>query len=243
MSRLLLVLAHPDDESMGNGTLIARAAARGVEVHLVCATRGGAGWNGLPEGRRPEELTAIRTEELAAAASVLGLAGVELWDYPDGGVPGCDQDEITARIASAVDRIDPTVVVGWGPDGGYGHPDHIAVGACTDRALAGSGRPQYHMATDQGMADAFAELVRRQGIDPGSMKIAAQPHVDAVFEPDADELELVRRAVRCHASQLNAMFAPLVADTSLFFWLARNCYIRVAGDAAEPAIDLLPELR
>src|SRR2546429_6184538 len=111
--RLLLVLAHPDDESMGNGTMVARHVAAGCEVHLVCATRGGAGWTGRPAGRRPEELTEIRAEELARAAEVLSVASVDLWDYPDGGVAGCDQDEIAERIRRAVERGQPGVVGGW----------------------------------------------------------------------------------------------------------------------------------
>src|SRR2546429_3037866 len=198
--RLLLVLAHPDDESMGNGTMVARHVAAGCEVHLVCATRGGAGWTGRPAGRRPEELTQIRAEELARAAEDLHLASVELWAYPDGGVTGCDQDEIVERVRVAVGRLEPDVVIGWGPDGGYGHPDHIAIGACTDRAVAGSGKPHYHMAIDHVAADAFERLVREHGLDMG-MRLAPVQRVDAVLEPSPAELATVQRAIASHDSQ------------------------------------------
>jgi LmbE family N-acetylglucosaminyl deacetylase len=240
--RLLLVLAHPDDESMGNGTMVARHVAAGCEVHLVCATRGGAGWTGRPAGRRPEELTEIRAEELARAAEVLALASLDLWDYPDGGVAGCDQDEIAERIRRAVERVQPDVVVGWGPDGGYGHPDHIAIGACTDRALAGSGRPHYHMAIDHVAADAFERLVREHGLDMG-MRLAPVQRVDAVLEPSPAELATVERAIASHDSQRNRFVDLLLSDGRLLFWLARSCYVRVNGPLAEPATDLLPELR
>ena len=63
---------------MGNGTAIARHAAAGVEVLLLCMTRGGAGWGGLPVGRRPEELPEIRTTELERAGKRLRLASVSL---------------------------------------------------------------------------------------------------------------------------------------------------------------------
>src|ERR1700680_3691195 len=89
-ARMLFVFAHPDDESMGTGGTIARHVRAGVEGHLLCLTRGGAGWGGRPPGRRPEELPEIRTEELHRAAQVFGLASVEVWDYPDGGVPSCN---------------------------------------------------------------------------------------------------------------------------------------------------------
>jgi LmbE family N-acetylglucosaminyl deacetylase len=99
---LLFVLAHPDDESMGAGGTIARHVRAGVEVHLLCLTRGGAGWRGRPPGRRPEELPEIRTEELHRAANVLSLTSLAFWDYPDGGLPSCNQDEIRRRIGEHV---------------------------------------------------------------------------------------------------------------------------------------------
>jgi LmbE family N-acetylglucosaminyl deacetylase len=227
---------------MGNGTAIARHVAAGSDVRLLCATPGGAGWNGLPAGRRREELPAIRTEELNQAAAVLGLAGVEVWDYPDGGVAGCDKAELTARIAGAVERIDPDVVAGWGPDGGYGHPDHIAVGACTDAALAGSGRALYHLGIDRKAFDAFQEWWSRSGLGDERPPLTAIDHSDVVFEPTPAELEIVQRAVACHASQLNAMYSALLADPTGLYWFARNSYVRIAGTPAELATDLFPEL-
>jgi LmbE family N-acetylglucosaminyl deacetylase len=240
--RLLLVLAHPDDESMGNGTLITRHVSAGCEVPLVCATRGGAGWTGRPAGRRPEELTEIRTEELASAVGVLDLAGVDLWDYPDGGVPGCDQDELTERIRLAVDRLKPDVVVGWGPDGGYGHPDHIAVGACTDRALAGTGLPLYHMAIDRRCVEEFDRLVSERGITT-DMKLAGRDRVDAIFEPSPQELARVRRAIACHECQRNHLVQLRLTDDGRIFWMARSCYVRMERPLDTVATDRLPELR
>jgi LmbE family N-acetylglucosaminyl deacetylase len=216
---------------MGNGTAIVRHVAAGTEVHLVCATHGGAGWNGLPAGRRQEELPEIRAAELERAAAVLGLAGVELWDYPDGGVRGCDQAEITGRIREAVDRIDPDLVYGWGPDGAYGHPDHIAVGACTDAALRGSRRLLYHLAVDRAEATALGDWVKR--FDPSStMTFAPVERTDLAFEPSSAELELVKRAVECHSSQLSPMWRALVEDESTLYWLARNSYVRVGAAPA-----------
>src|ERR1700724_1198182 len=61
---LLVVMAHPDDESMGCGGLILRHSRAGVPVNLICATRGEAGWTGKPRGARREDLAQIRTGEL-----------------------------------------------------------------------------------------------------------------------------------------------------------------------------------
>ncbi len=121
---LLVVLAHPDDESMGTGGLILRHTRAGVATHLICATYGEAGWMGKPPGAKKENLPEIRAKELEEAASALALNRVELWDYPDGGVSQSDSQEITQRIWEEISKLRPRAVVGWGPDGGYGHPDH-----------------------------------------------------------------------------------------------------------------------
>jgi LmbE family N-acetylglucosaminyl deacetylase len=107
--KLMLVLAHPDDESWGNGATIARHVAAGVEVHLVCVSRGGAGWGGLPSGRRREELPEIRAHELKRATEILGLVSVTLWDYPDGGLAGCDRAQLTRRIRAEIERLAPAL--------------------------------------------------------------------------------------------------------------------------------------
>jgi len=202
---LLAVLAHPDDESMGTGGTLFRHAAAGVEVHLVCATRGDQGWQGKPPGAMKEDLPRIRTGELQAAAAVLGLAGVELWDYPDGGVPRCDQAEVTARIAEAIQRLRPAAVIGWGPDGGYGHPDHIAVGACTDagvRSIDPGARPAlYHLALDEDLAQAYREVMALSG-DDEVLPVEIQPDVGPVLELSDEEVRAKMRAIDCHASQL-----------------------------------------
>ena len=123
---LRLVLAHPDDESMGAAGLILRHTRNAIPTYLICATYGEAGWQGKPRGAKKEDLPEIRAKELEEAAAALALSGVELWDYPDGGVASADHPEITHRIGEHIARLQPRAVVGWGPDGGYGHPDHLA---------------------------------------------------------------------------------------------------------------------
>ena len=203
---LLVVMAHPDDESMGSGGIILRHTRAGIATHLICATYGEAGWTGKPRGARREDLAEIRAGELEDAATALGLAGVELWDYPDGGVPQADQQEITQRIWAEISRLRPRAVVGWGPDGGYGHPDHISIGACTDAAvgaMAEGDRPAlYHLAIDQQAADFYQEAIRLDGGSPDSLPLRVQDKVDFVIELEPDEVMMKLRAIDCHRSQL-----------------------------------------
>ena len=202
---LLVVLAHPDDESMGTGGLILRHTRAGIATHLICGTYGEAGWMGKPPGANKEDLAKIRAKELEDAADALALTGVELWDYPDGGVTSSDQQEITQRVWEQISALRPRAVVGWGPDGGYGHPDHIAMGACTDAAVGAmteGDRPAlYHIAIDEQVADFYREATRLGG-DNHAMQLRPQEKVDVVIELDADEVMMKLRAIDCHRSQL-----------------------------------------
>ncbi len=126
--RLMCVLAHPDDESLGVGGTLARYAHEGVETYLITATRGERGRFGDAKERPAAEvLGKTREQELLAAARLLGVKDVRFLDYLDGDLDRADPAEVIARIVSHLRRVRPQVVVTFGPEGGYGHPDHIAI--------------------------------------------------------------------------------------------------------------------
>src|SRR5437867_130689 len=98
--RLMCVLAHPDDESLGTGGVLARSAAEGVETYLVTATRGERGRFGDDSERPgPEIVGRTREAELLAAAKELGLREVAFLDYPDGALDTVDPVEAIEKIA------------------------------------------------------------------------------------------------------------------------------------------------
>lgn len=142
--RLLLVFAHPDDESMGMGGTIAKYAAEGVETYLVCASRGEKGWCG-PEEQNPGPgvLAQIRTKELERAVHELGMKGLYFLDYIDGEADQADPAEAIGKIVTHIRRVMPQVVVTFPPDGNYGHPDHIAVGQFTSAAIVCAADSRY----------------------------------------------------------------------------------------------------
>ena len=123
---LLAVFAHPDDESLAAGGLLSWCAARGARVSLLCLSRGEAGSGG---GER--DLGAIRALELREAAKVLGLAEYVLLSHPDGMLPWLEDGELERDIATAIRDGSPDVVVTFGEDGLYWHPDHVAVHQAT----------------------------------------------------------------------------------------------------------------
>ena len=121
--RLLCILAHPDDEPLGVGRILAKYAAEGVATYLVTATRGEKGWFGPPEENPgPTELGKIREGELKEAAKVLGLREVNLLDYHDGELDKAKQGPFVQQLVGHIRRIRPHVVVTFDQNGVYGHP-------------------------------------------------------------------------------------------------------------------------
>ena len=134
--RLLAIFPHPDDETLGLGSTLARYSSEGIETHLVCATRGERGWFDS-EGPDPgfEGVARIREAELRCAAGHLGIHEVSFLDYVDGEVDQARPEEIIGKLVLHIRRIKPQVVVTFGPDGAYGYPDHIALSQFTTAAL------------------------------------------------------------------------------------------------------------
>jgi len=135
---LLAIVAHPDDESFGMGGTLALYAEAGVEVHLVCATKGEVGEVPPQMLDGYSSIGELREHELSCAASELGLTKVHYLGYRDSGMQGSPDnihalalvqapvEEVAKKIALLMRKIKPQVVVTFDPIGGYMHPDHIA---------------------------------------------------------------------------------------------------------------------
>src|SRR5262245_49754281 len=116
--RLMCVLAHPDDESLGTGGALAKCAAAGVANYLLTSTRGERGrYLAGRESPGPQVVGQVREAELLAAAKELGLREVRFLDYPDGALDTVDTAEAIERIAGHLRRVKPHVVITFGPDG------------------------------------------------------------------------------------------------------------------------------
>lgn len=145
---LLASLAHPDDETFGLGGPLALYASQGVQVHVICATKGEAGTVFEPqllEGYA--SLAELREQELMCAARALGIHQIHFLGYRDSGMPGsadnqhpnalmnADEAEVAARIREVMLQVRPQVVITFDPIGGYYHPDHIMMHRATTRAF------------------------------------------------------------------------------------------------------------
>jgi len=158
--RLLLVHAHPDDESIGTGATMAAYAAQGAGVTLVTCTRGELGEIIPPELAHlgtGDRLGEYRAGELAAACAALGvtdhrfLGGPGRWrdsgmmGLPSNQLPGCfwqaDAGEAAAELAAVIREVAPQVIVTYDANGFYGHPDHIQAHRVTRRAVLAAADP------------------------------------------------------------------------------------------------------
>ncbi len=133
--RVAGVFAHPDDEVFCAGGTMAKWAAEGAEVFVVCATRGEAGQIRDSTTAVRRTLGRVREAELRDACGRLGVEQVVVLNYHDGTLQNVDLDELAAAIGEVLTEIDPDIVITFGEDGAYGHPDHIAVGAATTLAV------------------------------------------------------------------------------------------------------------
>jgi LmbE family N-acetylglucosaminyl deacetylase len=142
--RLLLIFAHPDDESFVAAGLSRRYADAGADVALVTATRGEAGSRGDPPLCTEEELPARRESELREAAALLGIADIHLLGYHDKHLAEAPTGIIREQLIEIVRRHRPHVVVTYDPNGGHGHADHVAISRFTMDAVSAAVDPRWH---------------------------------------------------------------------------------------------------
>ena len=142
-SRLLGVFAHPDDETFCAGGTFARYARDGAEIMVVSATRGQAGQIRDARVGTRRTIGAVREKELRLACERLGVAHVRCWDYPDGGLAEADFTGLVGQVVELIREFRPQTVITFGPEGAYGHPDHIMIGAAATAACHQAGLAPY----------------------------------------------------------------------------------------------------
>lgn len=186
--RLLVVVAHPDDESFGLGAVLAGFVAAGREVDVLCFTHGEASTLHGVEG----DLREVRAGELAEAARRLGLARCELLDEPDGALGVTGAQRLSSAVQDALERRPADGLVVFDETGITGHPDHIAA----TRAAVEVGRERGLPVLAWTLPIAVTETLREEYGAPFAGRSAAE--IDLVVPVDrATQLH----AVAAHPSQ------------------------------------------
>ena len=249
---VLVVLAHPDDESLACGGTLARLADLGAHVILLCATRGERGGSNGPE--KDDELGLRRTQELRAAACAIGIGDVILLDHPDGELRWEHVPQFHAEIVSAIRRYDPACVITFGADGLYWHVDHIGVHERTTtavRSLGANAPPLYYVTMPVGIMRPIWEAAMARGwtapdrgfwsLVPDAFGLHAEPPTVIV-----DVKPWVARkvaAILCHETQMGVghpfdLLAPAEAER----WLGIEHFHRAADDPSTiPVLEQLGE--
>jgi N-acetyl-1-D-myo-inositol-2-amino-2-deoxy-alpha-D-glucopyranoside deacetylase len=223
--RLLLVHAHPDDESIGTGATIAKYAAEGAQVTLVTCTRGELGEVIPPElaylATGGDRLAEYRITELAAACAALGLAdqrflgGPGRWrdsgmmGLPTNDSPDCfwqaDLATAAAELATVIREVRPQVLVTYDENGFYGHPDHIQAHRVARAAVHLAAHPRNEGTQSFQVAKFYATAM------PQSVAVAKGVDYFVPFVPDEQVtteidggayLEAKTAAMRAHATQI-----------------------------------------
>ena len=205
LGTVLMIWAHPDDETYLVGGLSALLTGAGHRVVCVTATRGEAGMSSVATPQR-DELAGIRTSELEAALRILGVEEHHWLDYPDGGCAGIDAGEAANRIVAVIDDVRPDTVVTFGPDGFTGHPDHQAVSRWTDLALArAAARPRLlHAVAREQVAD--RELDQDFGVyELGRPRVCADDELAVLLELDGAVLDRKVDALLQQVSQTGGL--------------------------------------
>jgi LmbE family N-acetylglucosaminyl deacetylase len=166
--RILGVFAHPDDECFCAGGTFAKYAAAGSTIKVISATPGDAGQirNAAIATRRT--LGQVRAKELTAACAQIGVQDTACWEYGDGTLASLDQTLLVRDVVRAIREFRPDVIITFGPDGGYGHPDHIAISYATTDACHRSGD-----------AAEFPEQIE------GDLRVFAPPHLYHAYFPQS----------------------------------------------------------
>lgn len=211
---LLVLVAHPDDETFGCGALIASAARSGVRVVVCCASRGERGEDISGRYVLPDLLGAAREAELTAAAAILGVDRVEVlgladsgWDGdPEPGSIAAEGARLESAIADVINRYRPQVVVTLDPTGSDGHRDHAAVGRAATAAFERvADRPAtlYHWCLPHSLMTAWAREIAER--NPESVYLETdlgRPDDEVTTILDgADALDQVWQAIGQHVTQ------------------------------------------
>ena len=217
---LAFVVAPPDDDAYGiAGTVALHADDPRFRFVLIHATDGGAGdiRDGFPATR--ETLGAIRRGEDEAAWRALGrVPDRHVWlGLPDGGLDRIPPADLEAAVAAVLEEEQPTVVGTFGPDGIFGHPDHIAIGAATDAAFlwhaSDSGlafRRLLHGAVPQSVFERWNRQRATRGLpvfDPTAMyHMRGVPDEQIGVEVDCTTVtDRIVAGLQAHRSQLHVM--------------------------------------
>jgi LmbE family N-acetylglucosaminyl deacetylase len=216
---LVAIYAHPDDEAFGTGGTLSKYAGEGVDVHLITATLGEAGQIANPNLELNEPLGVLRERELRNACARYGVT-LHLLGYTDGQTTIAPQLVAVYKIVRLLRELKPQVVMSFGPEGIYGHYDHLAVHRWATAAVELASDPGqwpeagpphevakfYHRAMLEEQIEQIEQINGRNFVPIGGIPFpfAGFPQEQITTIVDAGDYARAKlEGIRCHASQLH----------------------------------------
>jgi len=211
---VLAAFAHPDDERV-IGPLLSRLGREGREVHLVIATDGSKGVRehaGVPAG---QPLAAARAKEAECAAARLGVRQLHMLGLEDGALASfASLTRLRTEIAGILARVQPAVIITFGPEGGTGHPDHRLVGNVVTEVVQADDR---HRAVDLLYASLPTERLRTA--PPSSPRVNGVAEALLIRVPfDPRDLAAGRESFACHRTQYTPSEMESINSTLAHAW-------------------------
>jgi len=236
---MLCLVAHPDDETILCGGTLAKLAALGVAIHVLCLTRGEGGELGEPPLTDREHLGEVRAAEMACAVKKLGVQRLDFLGYVDPVVgpgeklfaPEHDPVKLARQITDYLQQSSDRVILTHGSNGEYGHPAHQLLNAIARQIVAASGLAPVFLYS-------FAASYPNH---PYPRLSNLDDPADRVIDVSAF-LDQKEAAARCHATQ-NALFVrrrsqmagrPLALREVLLTEEAFHRHWPVEADADDP---------
>lgn len=206
MPTLLCIYAHPDDESFLVAGTSCLCAERGIRTVLVTATLGQAGKCGDPPVCTPEELPAVRRQELTQACQLLAIHRLHLLGYQDKQLGQAPHQEVRSRLVGLIRRYQPEVVASFDPQGLNLHPDHIAASRFASDAVAAAADPRFEVPS--GAPHRVQRLLWTPPVAIWDLEAQPpwenRPGVD--FQIDIRPFsERKKEALKCHRTQIHSI--------------------------------------
>jgi LmbE family N-acetylglucosaminyl deacetylase len=236
---MLVVVAHPDDETFGTGSVIASAAAAGARVVVCCATRGEAGVDTSGTTSSREELAATREQELRAAAKVLGASEIVLLDFADSDMQGdmptnalsaVPIEQVVDEVAAVIEQVQPDVVVAFDFTSVDDHRDHTRIGEAATLAFHQAAKPGarlYHWTLVREMMDDWLGELKAAGVlDAYHEMELGRSLSDVTTVVDVEHVIDARRAAIAEHRTQTSPFTG-VSDKLAQQLLARDYFIRI----------------
>lgn len=196
---LVMIFAHPDDESFGFAGTASALVDAGHRVSYICATRGEVGEIRIEGLATRDTLGEVRERELRSALNIIGVSDLRLLGYRDSGMEGTAENQdprafvnqnvgmVAGAVADLLVEMQPTIVLTYGIDGIYGHPDHVHIHHVASEAIP--------LAAERGwetpnlyFSAASRERIRRMALQPGSPFSNMAPEKLAVFGTPSAEI-------------------------------------------------------